>query len=393
MITRRSLALAVVLLILVLGAGVLYAVRSQVPPTIASSSPSPAAATASSPAPSIAPTALPFPTKPTPCPVEADTTSVAVRGTVTWNGAPLAGVLVEAFQPGAPGRGAAQSTATTAADGSYQLTGLRSRIPWAIAVMEQPGFLPKTGAGIELCEKRDATVAPISALRTIAGLSLPRGATVAAGSQSLTWQPLAGSETYCVVITTPGDQTTFKKWTPDECPDTPPYPRGTFVTEPRYVSQALPAGGVYELGVYARAKGEVIGILPKQSVPFAVGPVGNVGICASTTLDPVQVENIPYWFFQVLDERSAAEIATCLADNVPDRDALARAFVASGGTAGLELKALPALADGSRVSMATPRWKEADAVGTWRSGETRWLVVRKQNDRRFAMEITTVAPR
>src|SRR5439155_14701487 len=152
-----------------------------------------------------------------------------------------------------------QSTAVTAEDGSYQLTVLRSRVFWSIGVMEQPGFLPKTGTSVELCEKRDMLVAPISALRTIAGLSLQRGATVTAGLQSLTWQPLAGAEEYCVVITTPGDPSTFKRWTPDECSDVPPYPRGARVTDARYVSPALPAGGVYELGIYARAKGEIIG--------------------------------------------------------------------------------------------------------------------------------------
>ena len=334
-----------------------------------------------------------LPTKPTPCPVDADTTSVSVRGTVTWNGAPLAGVIVEAFQAGAPARGPAQSTAMTAGDGSYQLTGLRSRVFWSIGVMEQPGFLPKTGTSVELCEKRDMVVAPISALRTIAGLSLQRGATVVAGPQSLTWQPLTGAEEYCVVITTPGDPTTFKRWTPEECSDVPSYPRGARVTDARYVSPALPAGGVYELGIYARAKGEIIGALPKRSVPFAVGPIGNVGICANTTLDPSLAQNVPYWFFQVLDQRAAAEIATCLADNVADRDALSRAFVASGGTTSLDLKMPMPLADGGWVSMATPRWKETDAVGSWRSGETRWLIVRRQSDGRYAMEIATAAPR
>jgi len=43
--------------------------------------------------------------------------------------------------------------------------------------------------------------------------------------------------------------------------------------------------------------------------------------------------------------------------------------------------------------MASPRWKETNAVGSWRSGETRWLVVRKQSDGRYAMEIATAAPR
>ena len=334
-----------------------------------------------------------FPTKPTPCPIDADTTSVSVRGTVTWNGAGLAGVIVEAFQAGAPARGPAQSTAMTAGDGSYQLTGLRSRVFWSVGVMEQPGFLPKTGTSVELCERRDMLVAPISALRTIAGLSLQRGATVTAGPQSLTWQPLAYSEEYCVVITTPGDPTTFKRWTPEECTEAPPFPRGARVTDARYVSPALPAGGVYELGIYARAKGEIIGALPKRSVPFAVGPIGNVGICANTTLDPSLAQNVPYWFFQVLDQRAAAEIATCLANNVADRDALARAFVASGGTTSLDLKPQSPLVDGGWVSVATPRWKETDAVGSWRSGETRWLVVRKQSDGRYAMEIAAAAPR
>ena len=334
-----------------------------------------------------------FPTKPTPCPIDADTTSVSVRGTVTWNGAGLAGVIVEAFQAGAPARGPAQSTATTAGDGSYQLTGLRSRVFWSIGVMEQPGFLPKTGTSVELCEKRDVTASPISALRTIAGLSLQRGATVVSGPQSLTWQPLAGAEEYCVVITTPGDPSTFRRWTPEECSDVPPFPRGAHVTDPRYVSPSLPAGDVYELGIYARTKGEIIGALPKRSVPFAVGPIGNVGICANTTLDPSLAQNVPYWFFQVLDQRAAAEIATCLADNVADREALSRAFVASGGTTSLDLKPPSPLAGGGWVSMATPRWKETDAVGSWRSGETRWLVVRKQSDGRYAMEIAAAASR
>jgi hypothetical protein len=150
---------------------------------------------------------------------------------------------------------------------------------------------------------------------------------------------------------------------------------------------------VYELGLYARAKGEIIGALPKRSVPFAVGPIGNVGICANTTLDPSLAQNIPYWFFQVLDQRAAAEIATCLADNVADREALSRAFVASGGTTSLDLKQPSPLADGGWVSMATARWKETDAVGSWRSGETRWLIVRRQSDGRYAMEIAVAAPR
>ena len=359
-------------------------------PTITSHS-----APSASPSRAVEPVSTPsaFPTKPTPCPVDADTTSVSVHGAVTWNGAPLAGAIVEAFQAGAPARGPAQSTATTAGDGSYQLTGLRSRVFWSIGVMEQPGFLPKTGTSVELCEKRDVTVSSISALRTIAGLSLQRGATVVAGPQSLSWQPLAGAEEYCVVITTPGDPSTFKRWTPEECSDVQSYPRGARVTDARYVSPALPAGGVYDLGVYARAKGEIIGALPKRSVPFAVGPIGNVGICANTTLDPSLAQNVPYWFFQVLDQRAAAEIATCLADDVADRDALARAFVASGGTTSLDLKMPMPLADGGWVSMATARWKETDAVGSWRSGEARWLLVRKQRDGRYAMEIAAAPPR
>jgi len=359
-------------------------------PTVTSHS-----APSASPSRAVEPVSTPsaFPTKPTPCPIDADTTSVSVRGTVTWNGAGLTGVIVEAFQAGAPARGPAQSTAMTAGDGSYQLTGLRSRVFWSIGVMEQPGFLPKTGTSVELCEKRDVTASPISALRTIAGLSLQRGATVVSGPQSLTWQPLAGAEEYCVVITTPGDPSTFRRWTPEECSDVPPFPRGAHVTDPRYVSPSLPAGDVYELGIYARAKGEIIGALPKRSVPFAVGPIGNVGICANTTLDPSLAQNVPYWFFQVLDQRAAAEIATCLADKVADRDALARAFVASGGTTSLDLKPSSPLADGGSVSMATARWKETEAVGSWRSGETRWLIVRRQSDGRYAMEIAVAAPR
>lgn len=347
-----------------------------------------AASTASTP-----PTTGVFPTKPTPCPLNDDTTAVNVTGAVTWNGAPLSGVVVEAFQPGAPGRGPAEATATSAADGSYRLTGLRAHIPYAVNVMEQPGFLPRTGTGVALCEKRDIMLAPISAYRTIEGLSLQRGATVIAGPQTLRWRPLGGADEYCVVINTPGDQTSYKLWTPQECSESAPFVRGAHVTDPQYVSPSLPAGSLFDLGIYARAKGEVIGVLPKHSLRFAAGPIGNVGLCASTTLDSVYAENIPYRFFQVLDQSAVAEVLTCLADAVPDRDALAKQFVASAGATLLQLAPLPRLADGSLVSAATVRWKEIDSVSAWRSGETRWLVVRRQADGRWAMEIASSAPR
>ena len=342
---------------------------------------------------STAPTQVVLPTKPTPCPFNDDTTAVNVSGTLTWNGAPLAGVVVEAFQPGAPGRGPAEATATSGADGSYRLTGLRAHIPYAVNVMEQPGFLPRTGAGVALCEKRDTVLAPISAYRTIEGLSLQRGATVIAGSQTLRWQPLGGADEYCVVINTPGDQTSYKLWTPQECSESPPFVRGARLTDPQYVSPSLPAGSLFDLGIYARAKGEVIGVLPKHSLRFAAGPIGNVGPCANTTVDSTYAENIPYRFFQALDQSAVAEVVTCLADAVPDRDALAKQFVASAGATLLQFAPLPRLADGSLISIATVRWKAIDLVGAWRSGETRWLVVRRQSDGRWAMEIASSAPR
>src|SRR5207247_9382901 len=132
-------------------------------------------------------------------------------------------------------------TATTAAHGPYQRTGLRARVFWSIGEMEQPGFLPKTGTSVELCEKRDVTVSSISALRTIAGLSLQRGATVVAGPQSLSWQPLAGAEEHCVVITTPGDPATLKRWTPEESSDVQSYRRRARGADRAYVSTARAA--------------------------------------------------------------------------------------------------------------------------------------------------------
>ena len=194
--------------------------------------------------PSATSTLPPLPTKVPPCQLNHDTTNAKITGTVLWNDAPMANVAVEAFQPGAPGRGPTEATATTAADGSFQLTGLRTGIPYAVAVMEQPGFLPKTGTGVEVCGQDRVTLAPITAYRTIGGLSLQRGATVAAGAQTLTWQPLAGADEYCVGISTPGDPSTFKLWTPQECGGTTELISGARVTATRYVSPSLPAGGL-----------------------------------------------------------------------------------------------------------------------------------------------------
>ncbi len=351
--------------------------------------PSPSATPASA-----APSYPALPTKPTPCPFPDDTTRVAVKGSVVWNGAPLGGVEVEAFQPGAPGRGAAEATATTAADGSYTLTGLRAAIPYHVAVMEQPGFLPNGGTGVELCGTRDVTLAPITAYRTIEGLSLRRGATVAAGPQTLTWEPMAGADEYCVVINTPGDAATYRLWTPRECATTsPPLLAGARSTGTRYASPSLPSGNLYDLAIYALAKGEAIGVLLRRTVRFATAPIGNVGPCASTSFDADLAANMPYWFLQVLGQSAVAEIVTCLADDVPERTALAEAFIATGGARLEQLQPLPPLSDGSPVSMATVTWKETSAVGTWRSGETRWLVVRRQSDGRWALEIDAVAPR
>ncbi len=342
------------------------------------------------------PTASPplaLPTKPTPCPFDHDTTGIGVTGAVLWNGTPIGGVKVEAFQPGAPGRGPAEATATTGTDGTYRLTGLRARVIWHVAVMEQPGFLPNGGSGVELCEKRDVALGPLVALRTIEGLSLERGVTVPAGPQTLSWLRLAGADEYCVSVTTPGDPTTFKRWTPEQCSDAPPFPRGARVLDPRYVTPDLPAGNLYELGVYARAKGQIIAALSRRSVRFSAGPIGNVGPCADTQRDATLAQHIPYWFFSQLDQLAAAEIATCLADAIPDRDGLARAFVGSGGTTTLRLSPLPALADGTPVWTATPGWKDSAAVGSWASGQTRWLLVKRQRDGRWAMELATTAPR
>ena len=159
------------------------------------------------------------------------------------------------------------------------------------------------------------------------------------------------------------------------------------------MSPSLPAGSLYDLVIYARAKGVAIGILPRRSVRFAAAPIGNVGPCAGTNLDAGQVQNIPYWFIQILDQAAVAEVLTCLADDVADRATLAPAFVASGGATFEQLEALPSLADGSPVWSATVKWKDIPAVGTWRSGETRWLVVRRQSDGRWAIEILASAPR
>lgn len=332
-------------------------------------------------------------TKPTPCPYDFDTTAVIVTGSVTWNGAPIGGVQVEAFQPGAPGHGPVEAAATSAADGTFRLRGLSGRRSYYVTVSEQPGFIANGGTGVELCERKDVALPPIVALRTIEGLSLERGATVPAGAQTLTWRPQAGADEYCVWVATPGDATAFKRWTPEECTEDPPFPRGARVADPRYVTQPLPAGGVYELGVYARAKGKVIAALPRRSLRFAAAPIGNVGICADTNRDAGLASNTPYWFFQVLDQSAAAELRTCLADSVADRDALASAFVASGGTTALQLQQLPARADGTPVWSAAPRWKDAAAVASWPSGERRWLLVKRQADGRWAIEIAASAPR
>jgi hypothetical protein len=137
----------------------------------------------------------------------------------------------------------------------------------------------------------------------------------------------------------------------------------------------------------------VTGGIRRHVLPFATRPISSVGVCGLKDLSPDRVERSAYWLFQALDQLSDAEVATCFADAMADRASLAHAFVLSGGPSSHIERSLTARADGVVIE-ATVTWRDAGQVGTWQSGQTRWLVWRTQADGRWAIEtIATAAPR
>jgi len=346
-----------------------------------------AAPTASGVEPSLTP--RPLPTKPTPCPTLA-TSRFAATGIVTWNGSPLAGVRVEAYQPAVPYRLDAAARDITRSDGSYRLAGLVPGLHYIIAVEDQPGWVATNGASAGLCEQEDVVAAPIAAVRELSALSLERGATVDAGPLHVSWDAVAGADEYCVAIWTIAEPYGFQRFTAETCGNEA---SGERVTALRFTSQALPAGKVYQLAVLARSQGVVTGGIRRHVLPFATRPIGPVGVCGQKDLPADRVERSAHWLFQALDQLSDAEVATCFADAMADRASLAHAFVLSGGPSSHIERSLTARADGVVIE-ATVTWRDAGQVGTWQSGQTRWLVWRTQADGRWAIEaIATAAPR
>lgn len=114
-------------------------------------------------------------------------------------------------------------------------------------------------------------------------------------------------------------------------------------------------------------------------------------ICgARTGLRPEQV--VEMWFALVQDER-ADDMATCWADETVDRAALMRGYASTGGTSRLELGALTPLRSGAVAVRVIADWRTS-GFAAWGNGQTKWLVVRRQPDGRWAIEsvATALAP-
>lgn len=110
--------------------------------------------------------------------------------------------------------------------------------------------------------------------------------------------------------------------------------------------------------------------------------------CAARSgLTPEKVVEV--WFGLLADER-AADMAFCWADAIPERDALMRGYVGTGGTARLEIGPATPTRSGAVAVRVLVDWRGGGS-GAWSNGQTKWLIVRRQADGRWAIESTATA--
>jgi len=110
--------------------------------------------------------------------------------------------------------------------------------------------------------------------------------------------------------------------------------------------------------------------------------------CAARNgLGPEQVVEV--WFRLLTDER-ADDMAACWADATTERGALMRAYAGTGGTSRLEIgPATPTRSVAVAVQVIL-NWRGGDHLA-WANGQTKWLIVRRQADGRWAIESTATA--
>jgi hypothetical protein len=129
---------------------------------------------------------------------------------------------------------------------------------------------------------------------------------------------------------------------------------------------------------------------PTATTSVSVSPLTLVGPCAVPTLSPPAVVEE---FFEMLDAARLPEMATCWVD-APDRLALMREYASTGGTTARFIGTETTMTDGAVAVEVRVDWRNTHALGAWESGQTKWLILRRQPDGRWAIESTwTALPR
>lgn len=109
--------------------------------------------------------------------------------------------------------------------------------------------------------------------------------------------------------------------------------------------------------------------------------------CAARTgLRPEQT--VETWFTLLADER-ADDMVACWTDGIPDRAALMRGYLTTGGATRVEIGPATPTRSGAVAVQVVVDWRVSG--GAWSSGETKWLIVRQQPDGRWAIESTATA--
>lgn len=383
---RGMLRAGAVILVLLAGIGLLYVVRAQTQPA-ATSSPGVSASTptaappATSSSTAAAVTATP-PAKPTPCPsVASDPAKTGVEGLVTWDGEPVAGVRVEIRATGAPSSGPVEATATTSGDGRYRITGAIVGRTYGVAAPAQSLFVPSYGPGFSVCADEIARVAPLALQRRITGASVRAGDLLTTGTPMFQWDPVLHATSYCIAVAA----STGPAFVYAGCPAQVP---GTRTTTPSFSSPALASGRAYQLVITALHDDAPIGALsPTQ---FAVAPIGLVGPCATAAF---AAETVTVVFFRLIDGGQVFDMATCWSDATQNRLDVMRMYAATGGADNVRIGPATPTASGAVAVEVRLDWRETAPLG-WTNGQTKWLIVRKQGDGRWAIEsvATALAP-
>lgn len=123
------------------------------------------------------------------------------------------------------------------------------------------------------------------------------------------------------------------------------------------------------------------------SAGTSLTPLPLVGPCAAPTLSPRVVVNE---FFRLLDQARLPEMATCWA-GAADRIALMREYASTGGTTARLIGSETPTANGTVAVEVRVDWRNRDGFGAWESGQTKWLILGRQQDGRWAIESTATA--